>query len=92
MSWEAWPQYTHTSCSGRQTLSQRETPLLFPLLQLFLLSIISYNMEHPLGQFRSVVLVTSPPHHLPIPVAYSLEGRVRIRGGLDAVQTLFSNS
>lgn len=85
MSWEAWPQYTHTSCSGRQTLSQRGSPLLFPLLQLYLLSIISYNMEHPLCQFRSVVLVTSTPHQL-------LEGRVRIREGLDAVQTLFSNS
>lgn len=53
-------------CLGRQMPSpQTSHPLPFP--KLLLLSMASYDMEYPSGQFGPTVLSTSAPNFLPAP-------------------------
>lgn len=50
-----------------------ESPcLLLFISQLLLLTVISYGMQHPFGQFRSATLEMSPPHLLPTPSVLAL--------------------
>ena len=62
-----------TTCRSMpsQLLSSILQPV-FPLI--YILSMTSYGMEYPFGQFESAVLAESPPNFL-YPPAYSLAGQ-----------------
>ena len=57
-----------------------------------MLSMMSYGLEHPLGQLGSAVPAVSPPQLLVPPQPPRWWGGVRSKKGLDSVQALLSNS